>query len=166
MAFSHCLSPPAAFFGLSFQSAVWKQHASWIVGISFTLETQQIGELEGIQCLGDCGLCGDKDPYQPRTASLQTYFLILNIGLFAASQMMLVVKNPPANAGDIGDAGLIPASGRSPGEGNGSPFQSSCLETSMDRGACQARVHGVPKSQTRLSGGTTCHRENKEQPSP
>ena len=96
MAFSHCLSPPAAFFGLSFQSAVWKQHASWIVGISFTLETQQIGELEGIQCLGDCGLCGDKDSYQPRTASLQTYFLIWNIGLFAASQVTLVVKNPAA----------------------------------------------------------------------
>ena len=46
-----------------------------------------------------------------------------------------VVKNPPANAGDIGDAGLIPVSERSPGSGNGNPLQYSCLENSMDRGA-------------------------------
>ena len=63
-----------------------------------------------------------------------------------ASQVVLVVKNVPAKAGDIGDAGLIPASGRSPGEGNGSPFQSSCLETSMDRGAWWATVHRVTES--------------------
>ena len=56
--------------------------------------------------------------------------------------------------------------GRAPGGVNDNPLQYSCLEKSIDRGACQARVHGVPKSQTRLSGGTTCHRENKEQPSP
>ena len=54
-----------------------------------------------------------------------------------------VVKNPPANAGD---AGSIPGSGRSPGGGNGNPLQCSCLENSMDRGAWQATVHGVPKS--------------------
>ena len=46
--------------------------------------------------------------------------------------MALVVENPPANAGDVG---LIPGSGRSPGEGNGSPLQCSCLENPMDRGA-------------------------------
>ena len=46
-----------------------------------------------------------------------------------------VVKNPPANAGDIGDAGLIPGSERSSGRGNGNPLQYSCLENSMDRGA-------------------------------
>jgi len=56
-----------------------------------------------------------------------------------------VVKNPPANAGD---AGSIPGSGRSPGGGNGNPLQYSCLENSMDRGAWQATVHGVTKSQT------------------
>ena len=47
-----------------------------------------------------------------------------------------------------GDPGLIPGSGRSPGEGNGSPLQYSCLENSMDRGAWRAIVHGVAKSQT------------------
>ena len=62
-----------------------------------------------------------------------------------------VVKNLPANAGDTRDAGLIPGSGRFPGEGNGNPLQYSCLESSMDRGAWWATVHGVAKSQTRLS---------------
>ena len=58
-----------------------------------------------------------------------------------------MVKNPPANARDIRDAGSIPGS-RSPGEGNGDPFQYSCLENPMDRGAWRATVHGVEKSQT------------------
>ena len=61
------------------------------------------------------------------------------------------VKNPPASAGNIRDICLIPGSGRSPGEGSGYPFQYSCLENSMDRGAWQATVHGVAKSQTRLN---------------
>ena len=52
-----------------------------------------------------------------------------------ASQVALVVKNPPANAGDIKDAGLIPGLGRSPGEGNGNTLQYSCLENPMNRGA-------------------------------
>ena len=62
-----------------------------------------------------------------------------------------VVKNPPANAGDARDAGLIPESGRSPEVGNGNPLQYSCLEKSMDRGAWWATVLGVAKSQTWLS---------------
>ena len=61
---------------------------------------------------------------------------------------MLVVKNPPANAGDIGDAGLIPGSGRSLEGGNGNLLQYSCLDISIDRGAWQATVQGVAKSQT------------------
>ena len=56
-----------------------------------------------------------------------------------------MVKNLPANAGDSGDAGSIPRSGRSPGEGNGNPLQYSCLRKPMDRGAWQAIVHGVVK---------------------
>ena len=62
-----------------------------------------------------------------------------------------VVKNPPASAGDAGDLGSIPGSGRSPGEGNGNPLQYSCLGNPMDRGAWGATVHGVAKSRTRLS---------------
>ena len=51
-----------------------------------------------------------------------------------ASQVAPMVKNPPANAGDITDVGLIPELGRSPGEGHGNPLQHSCLENPMDRG--------------------------------
>ena len=59
--------------------------------------------------------------------------------------MVLVEKNPPANAGDPGDAGLIPGSGRSPGEGNGNPLQYSCLDSPMDRGACGPQSMGLQK---------------------
>ena len=59
-----------------------------------------------------------------------------------------VVKNPPANVGDIRDAGSIPGSGRSPEGGHGNPFQYSCLENSMDRGAWWATVHCFTMSQT------------------
>ena len=57
-----------------------------------------------------------------------------------------VVKNPPANSGNVRDADLIHWSGRSPGEGNGSPFQYSCLENPMDRGAWWATVHGMAEA--------------------
>ena len=59
-----------------------------------------------------------------------------------------VVKNPRANAGEAGDSGLIPGSGRSPGGGHGNPLQYSCLETPMDRGAWRARVHRVAMGPT------------------
>ena len=63
-----------------------------------------------------------------------------------------MLKNPPANTGDTRDAGLIfPGLEKSPGVGKGNPFQYSCLENPMDRGAWWAVVHGVAKSQTRLS---------------
>ena len=55
-----------------------------------------------------------------------------------ASQVALVVKNPPANAGDIRDMGLIPRSGRFLGVGNGNPLKNSCLENPMVRGAWRA----------------------------
>ena len=57
-----------------------------------------------------------------------------------------MVKNPPANAGDIGDSGSISVSGRSPGGEPGNPLQYSCLENPMDRGAWWATVHGVAES--------------------
>ena len=68
-----------------------------------------------------------------------------------------VVKNPSANTGDARAVGSIPGSGRSPGVGNGHPLQYFCLENPMDRGAWRATVHGVAKSQTRLSRHTLTH---------
>ena len=68
-----------------------------------------------------------------------------------ASQMAVVVKNSPANAGDARDAASIPRPRRSPGGGHGNPLQYYCVKNSMDRGAWWATVHGVTKSQTRLN---------------
>ena len=56
-----------------------------------------------------------------------------------------MVKNSPANAGDVGDAGSIPGLGRSPGEGNGNPLQYFCLRNPLDRGAWWAIVRGIPR---------------------
>ena len=64
--------------------------------------------------------------------------------------MLLVVKNPPANAGDVRDAGSISGSGKSRGEGNGNPLQYSYLKNLVDRGAWQAALHRITKSQTGL----------------
>ena len=63
-----------------------------------------------------------------------------------------MVKNPPANAGDVRDIGCIPGSGRYPGGGHGNPLQYSYLENPMDRGAWGATVHRVTQSQTQLKG--------------
>ena len=61
-----------------------------------------------------------------------------------------MVKNPSVNAGDVRDTGLIPRSGRSPGEGYGNPPQYSCLENPRERGNWQSTVHGAAQSQTQL----------------
>ena len=66
------------------------------------------------------------------------------------TQVVLVVKNPTASAGDVRGVGSMPGLGRSPGEGNGNPLQNSCLENPMDRGAWWAIVLGVAKSWTQL----------------
>ena len=65
-----------------------------------------------------------------------------------------MVRNPSASAGDSGDTDWTPGSRRSPGVGNGSTLQYSCLENSMDRGAWWGTVHGAAKNQTRLSNWT------------
>ena len=59
-----------------------------------------------------------------------------------------MVKSLPANAGDFGDIGSIPGSGRSPGGGHSNPLQGSCLENSVDREAWQAMVHRVSELDT------------------
>ena len=78
--------------------------------------------------------------------------------IFAVQQSYSVGgSDGKASAYHAGDLGSIPGWGRSCGEGNGNPLQSSCLENPMDRGAWWATVHGVAKSQTRLSDFTSLH---------
>ena len=79
-------------------------------------------------------MCGDTDNRSCHLLNAQS------------SQVALVVKNPPANAGDGRDSGLIPGSGRSPGGARGNPRQHSCLENHMDRGTWRATIHGVSES--------------------
>ena len=67
--------------------------------------------------------------------------------LMGASPVAQLLKNPPANAGDVREVGMIPGWGRSPGEGNGSPLQYSCMKSPKDRGAWWG-VHGIAKSWT------------------
>ena len=85
------------------------------------------------------------------SSPLHPVFHRYGTSITAASQAAPVIKNPPANAGELRDASSIPGSGRSPGGGNGNPFQYSNLENSMGRGVWQATIHGVRKSQTGLS---------------
>ena len=80
--------------------------------------------------------------------SLKEICQIVKQQLSLDSQATVVVKNLPANAGDLKDVGLIPGSGRSSGEGNGNPIQFSCLENPLDTGAWWATVHRVAQSWT------------------
>ena len=92
--------------------------------------------------------------------SLQYVVHIVVRGLFSNSGLIMpspfssalcVVKNLPADAEDVRDAGSVPGSGRSPGGGHGNPLQYSCLENPMDRGAWWATVYRVTKSRMRLN---------------
>ena len=76
------------------------------------------------------------------------YMFSLKLQWRVGSPLVLVVKNPPATAGDTRDAGSVPGPRRSPGEGNGTLAQCSCLENSMGRGAWRAIVLQAAKSQT------------------
>ena len=91
-------------------------------------------------CLGNT-----KKPLQMMRLKLQPSYKSIR-----ASQVGLVIKNPPANAGDLRDTGSIPWSGRSPGGGHGNPLSYSCLENLMERGALWAKVHVVAKGWTLL----------------
>ena len=85
------------------------------------------------------------------TLDSSSFLWLLKTAKGRASQVALVVKNPPANAGDLRDEGSITGSGSSPWVGNGNPLQYSCLENLMDREAWWATVHGVAESWTQLS---------------
>ena len=82
---------------------------------------------------------------QPRDRTCISHISCINTWV-RACQVALVVKNPPANAGDIRDMGSFPGSGRSPGGEHGNPLRYSCLENLMDREVWQATVGGVERS--------------------
>ena len=85
--------------------------------------------------------------------------IILNDSIYdqiGPPQVVLVVKNLPANVEVIGDTGSMPGLGRSPGGGHGNPLQDSCLGNPMDRVTWQAAVHGVAKSRRRLKRLILC----------
>ena len=90
-------------------------------------------------------------------SSIALYKTRLAFVVFLWILIFVCVSDGKASVCDEGDLGSIPGSRRSPGEGNGSPIQYSCLENSMDGGAWWATVHGVAKSQTRLSYFTSLH---------
>ena len=85
------------------------------------------------------------------TASSNLHYSFESFFYEIPSQVALVVKNMPANAGNAGDAGLIPGLRRSPEKGNDNPLQCSFLGNPMDRGAWWATGHGVTKCQTGLN---------------
>ena len=99
--------------------------------------TQTIRRTQGAAYVRHSGLCLPGSVSQMFTS----VFAIVTI-ITGASQVATMVKNPPANAGNIRDSGSIRGSGRSPRGGRGHLLQYSCLENSMDRGAWRATVHG------------------------
>ena len=90
-----------------------------------------------------------KQPASRKATETQSLYFF-SASLHRASQVVLMVKHPPASEEDVKDEGSIPLLGRSPGEGNGYPFQYSWLDSVMDRGTWWATVHGVTKSRTWL----------------
>ena len=84
--------------------------------------------------------------YSTKMPSMAFTYLIVPVQpLYEASQVVLVVKNPPANAGNARDVDLIPRLGRFPGEGNDNPFQFSCRENPKDRGAWRVDFTNILK---------------------
>ena len=90
---------------------------------------------------------------------LKTYHSSVRVQIFVSQRG----SEGKSSACNVGDPGLISGLGRSPGEGNGNPLQYSSLENSMDGGAWWATVHGVAKSQTRLSNFTFTHAQDKKE---
>ena len=107
---------------------------------------QAPGDGEGQGRLACCSPWGHKK--SDTTGQLNNNNKFSNLPRNQASQVALVVKNPPANSGDIRDVGLIPGLGRSPGEGNGNPLQYSCLENPMDRSLVGYGPQGCKESDT------------------
>ena len=133
-------SPPVSSVLGIFQARVLE----WIA-ISFSRASSWPRARTQVSCIAERSFT----VWTTRKAPVLTLKLIFPVWYEVKSFVALTVKNPPA----IQETWpcFIPGSGRSPGEGNGYPLQYSCLENSIDRAALQSIVHGVAKSQTRLS---------------
>ena len=116
--------------------------------LSFTKDTQTIAHLIPLYLEFSRQEYWSEQPFSPGDL-LDPGIECRHPTLQADSQVVLVIKNPPAKA-DVRDSSLIPGTGRSHGRGNGNAFQDSCLENPTDRGAWQATLHEVAKSQTQL----------------
>ena len=141
------------------------QHFTWCTlhmgfpcGSAGKESTCSMGDLGSIPGLGRSPRVGKGYPFQYSDLEnsmdcidTQTWLSDFHFhSAYRAFQVVLVVKNPPATAGDTRDTGSIPRSGRSPGGGHSNPLHYSCLENPMDRGAWRATVHRVTKNQTWL----------------
>ena len=151
---------PSTFPSIGVFSNESALHIRWPKYWSFSSSISPSYEYSGLISFGLTGLISLQSKGLSRVFSNSTVqkhqFFSAQLSLWSSShihtsQVVLVVKNPPDNAGDIRDMGSIPGSGRSPGEGNGNPFQYYCLENSMDGGALLAMVHWVTKSRTQPS---------------
>ena len=91
--------------------------------------------------------------------------MAIHSSILRASQVALVVKNPPGGTGDIRDVGSMPGLGRFPGRGHGYLLQYSCLENPTDRGAWRVAVHGVTKEldMTKAISSTLCDHVREKQ---
>ena len=107
-------------------------------------------------CLASKEKCACESLYLNREAGW-LYCILEPFGYKRASQVALVVKNLPANTGDVGDKGSIPGSVRSLGGGNDNLFQYSCLKIPIDRGAWQTTVQRVAKTWTQLNTLNSSH---------
>ena len=118
-------------------------------GCGGTADTEELvykGLMVNYILIFNCGK--QRHPYLCVVEGLTVLSFLYSDTRLGASQVALVVKNPPSNSGDARDTGLIPGLGISPGEKNGNPLQYSCLENLMDKGAWWAVVQGVSNSQT------------------
>ena len=114
---------------------IWKYLVSTAL-FPFVRTHQETLDYLSVKIKCTCALGTKYEDQSDDLRTLQSLRSTLQLGFPHSS----VVRNPPANAGDARDAGLIPGSGRFPGEGNGNPFQNFCLGNPMDRGGWWARV--------------------------
>ena len=143
---SSIISSSEAIHKISNLSATWKSFNYFQAGTKYAWITSTHRQHHG--CLQEVLKLPQMNHFYPLGhLSLHNFpWMIFHIS--RASQVVLMVKNLPANAEDTRNMGSIPGSGRSPRVGNGTSLQYCCLGNSMDKRVWKATVHGITKSQT------------------